>query len=232
MPTAPCAARGATLIRDGERVTVARRARSHPLRRAPSARRRSCSFRGIGPARAAARTRHRRACTSCPASAPTCRITCRSARCSRCAACARSTRWRRASGAGSASGSNTRCAAPGPMSMAPSQLGAFVRSDPSRPHANLQYHVQPLSPARLRSAARHLPGVHRQRLQSQSDQPRHACASAARSIDDPPRIAPNYLSTDEDRRVAAESLRVTRRIVAQPALAQYSPTSTCRARSS
>ena len=43
------------------------------------------------------------------------------------------------------------------------------------------------------------------------------------SIHDPPRIAPNYLSTDEDRRVAAESLRVTRRIVAQPALARYSP---------
>ena len=44
----------------------------------------------------------------------------------------------------------------GPMSMAPSQLGAFVRSDPSRPHANLQYHVQPLSPARLRPAHRPL----------------------------------------------------------------------------
>ena len=43
------------------------------------------------------------------------------------------------------------------------------------------------------------------------------------NIADPPRIAPNYLSTDEDRRVAAESLRVTRRIVAQPALARYFP---------
>ena len=60
----------------------------------------------------------------------------------------------------------------GPMSMAPSQLGAFVRSDPARAHANLQYHVQPLSPARLRPAHRPVPGVHRQRVQSQSHQPR------------------------------------------------------------
>ena len=40
---------------------------------------------------------------------------------------------------------------------------------------------------------------------------------------DKPAIQPNYLSTDEDRRVAADSIRVTRRIVAQPALAPFQP---------
>jgi choline dehydrogenase len=110
----------------------------------------------------------------------------------------------------------------GPMSMAPSQLGAFIRSDPSRPHANLQYHVQPLSlraydqpidtfPAFTASVC-NLNPTSRGKVEIRS-------ANSA----DPPRIAPNYLATEEDRRVAADSLRVTRRIVAQPALAPFSP---------
>jgi choline dehydrogenase len=110
----------------------------------------------------------------------------------------------------------------GPMSMAPSQLGAFTRSDPQRPHANLQFHVQPLSleafgqplhafPAITASVANLNPGS------------RGTVALKSRHFGDAPAIAPNYLSTADDLQVAADSLRVARRIVAQPALARYRP---------
>ena len=110
----------------------------------------------------------------------------------------------------------------GPMSMAPSQLGAFTRSDPSQPWPNIEYHVQPLSldafgeplhpfPAFTASVC-NLNPTSRGTVHIQSAD--HALA---------PRIAPNYLATDADRQVAADSLRVTRRIAAQPALAKYQP---------
>ncbi|CAN5342049.1 GMC family oxidoreductase N-terminal domain-containing protein [soil metagenome] len=110
----------------------------------------------------------------------------------------------------------------GPMSMAPSQLGAFTRSSPAHEWPNLEYHVQPLSldafgdplhafPAFTASVC-NLNPTSRGTVRIRS--PRHG---------DAPAIAPNYLSTDEDRKVAADSLRVTRRIVAQPALAKYKP---------
>ncbi|TAL53933.1 GMC family oxidoreductase N-terminal domain-containing protein [Pandoraea sp.] len=110
----------------------------------------------------------------------------------------------------------------GPMSMAPSQLGAFAESDEFQARANLQYHVQPLSldkfgdplhtfnaftasVCNLRPTSRgsiHLSGPHAQQ---------------------PPTIAPNYLQTPEDRAVAADALRLTRRILAAPAFARYAP---------
>lgn len=110
----------------------------------------------------------------------------------------------------------------GPMSMAPSQLGAFTRSRPDLPHPNLEYHVQPLSldafgeplhafPAFTASVC-NLNPTSRGTVQIRSADFRQA-----------PAIAPNYLSTEEDRQVAADSLRLTRRIVAQPALARYAP---------
>ena len=110
----------------------------------------------------------------------------------------------------------------GPMSMAPSQLGAFTRSSPDRAWPNIEYHVQPLSldafgeplhafPAFTASVCNLNPSS-RGSVHITSPDFRHA-----------PAIAPNYLSTDEDRRVAADSLRVTRRIVAQPALARFQP---------
>jgi choline dehydrogenase len=110
----------------------------------------------------------------------------------------------------------------GPMSMAPSQLGAFIRSDPGRPHANLQYHVQPLS---LRAYDQPIDAFPAFTASVCNLNPTSRGTVRIRSPDvaDPPRIAPNYLATEEDRRVAADSLRVTRRIVAQPALAMYSP---------
>jgi choline dehydrogenase len=110
----------------------------------------------------------------------------------------------------------------GPMSMAPSQLGAFVRSDPSREFANLQYHVQPLSLRAYDQPIDTFPAFTAS-VCNLNPTSRGTVRIRSGSIADPPRIAPNYLSTDEDRRVAAESLRVTRRIVSQPALARYFP---------
>jgi choline dehydrogenase len=110
----------------------------------------------------------------------------------------------------------------GPMSMAPSQLGAFTRSSPSEPHPNLQYHVQPLSldafGEPLHSFAAFTASVCNLNPSS-----RGSVQIRSPRFEDAPAISPNYLSTAQDRQVAADSLRVTRRIAAQPALAPYQP---------
>ena len=110
----------------------------------------------------------------------------------------------------------------GPMSMAPSQLGAFTRSDPSQPHPNIEYHVQPLS---LDAFGEPLHSVNAFTASVCNLNPtsRGTVQIKTPKFADAPAIAPNYLSTDADRKVAADSLRVTRRIVAQPALSQYKP---------
>jgi len=110
----------------------------------------------------------------------------------------------------------------GPMSMAPSQLGAFTRSSPERAHPDLEYHVQPLSLDAFGEP------LHRNDAFTASVcnlNPTSRGHVRIRSADPatPPRIAPDYLSTDDDRHIAAQSLRVTRRIVAQPALAPFKP---------
>jgi choline dehydrogenase len=109
----------------------------------------------------------------------------------------------------------------GPISMAPSQLGAFVRSDPAQPHANLQYHVQPLSLRAYDQPPDPFPAFTAS-VCNLNPTSRGTVHIRSPRIEDAPRIAPNYLTTEQDRRVAADSLRVTRRIVAQPALARYS----------
>ena len=110
----------------------------------------------------------------------------------------------------------------GPMSMAPSQLGAFTRSDPTQPHPNLEYHVQPLS---LEAFGQPLHNFNAFTASVCNLNPSSRGSVHIKSPDFQvaPAIAPNYLSTDEDRKIAADSLRLTRRIVAQPALAQYAP---------
>jgi choline dehydrogenase len=110
----------------------------------------------------------------------------------------------------------------GPMSMAPSQLGAFVRSDPAQPHPNLQYHVQPLSLRAYDQPIDRFPAFTAS-VCNLNPTSRGSVRIRGADVAQPPRISPNYLSTAEDRRVAADSLRVTRRIVSQPALARYSP---------
>ena len=110
----------------------------------------------------------------------------------------------------------------GPMSMAPSQLGAFTRSSAEQRYPNIQYHVQPLSleafgqplhpyPA-ITASVCNLNPTSRGTVRLKSSDPRQA-----------PAISPNYLSSPEDRKVAADSLRVTRRIAEQPAFAKYAP---------
>jgi len=110
----------------------------------------------------------------------------------------------------------------GPMSMAPSQLGAFARSDPARAHPNLQYHVQPLSLRAYDQPIDRFPAFTAS-VCNLNPTSRGSVRIRSSNIHDPPRIAPNYLATEEDRRVAADSLRLTRRIVAQPALTRFAP---------
>jgi choline dehydrogenase len=110
----------------------------------------------------------------------------------------------------------------GPMSMAPSQLGAFTRSRPDRPHPNLEYHVQPLSLDAFGEPL-HRYDAFTASVCNLNPTSRGTVQIRSAAIDDAPRIAPDYLATDDDRRVAAESLRITRRIVAQPALARFKP---------
>ncbi len=110
----------------------------------------------------------------------------------------------------------------GPMSMAPSQLGAFAKSDPARPHPNLQYHVQPLS-LRAYDQPPDTFAAFTASVCNLNPTSRGSVRIRSADIHAPPRIVPNYLATGEDRRVAVDSLRLTRRIVAQPALAAYQP---------
>ena len=110
----------------------------------------------------------------------------------------------------------------GPLAMAPSQLGAFVRSGPEQPRANLEYHVQPLSLERFGEPLHPFPAF---TASVCNLRPLSRGRIDLRSVDPqaPPVIQPNYLSHPEDLRVAADAIRLTRRIVAAPALAAYRP---------
>jgi choline dehydrogenase len=110
----------------------------------------------------------------------------------------------------------------GPMSMAPSQLGAFTRSDPSQPYANLQYHVQPLSLEAFGEPL-HRFNAFTASVCNLNPSSRGSVQLQSPDFRVPPAIAPNYLSTEADRQIAANSLRITRNIVAQPALQRYAP---------
>jgi len=110
----------------------------------------------------------------------------------------------------------------GPLTMAPSQLGAFTRSDPSQARPNLEYHIQPLSLDRFGAPLHRFPAFTASVCNLRPDSRgsvriKHADARQA------PAIAPNYLTADTDRRVAADALRLTRRILQAPALARFAP---------
>jgi choline dehydrogenase len=110
----------------------------------------------------------------------------------------------------------------GPMSMAPSQLGAFTRSDPAQPYANLEYHVQPLSLEAFGQPL-HSFNAFTASVCNLNPSSRGHVRITSPDFQKAPAIAPNYLSTEEDRKIAADSLRLTRSIVAQPALQKYAP---------
>ncbi|WP_156677791.1 GMC family oxidoreductase [Sphingomonas profundi] len=110
----------------------------------------------------------------------------------------------------------------GPMSMAPSQLGLFARSNARVETANLQYHVQPLSLDSFGEALHAFPAFTASvcNLRPESRGSIHV-GDPDPAV--PPAIRPNYLSAEADRIVAAESIELTRRIVAQRPLARYRP---------
>jgi len=110
----------------------------------------------------------------------------------------------------------------GPLTMAPSQLGIFTRSDPHRERANIQFHVQPLSLDKFGDPLHRFPAV---TVSACNLQPTSRGTVRLRSAapDEKPMIAPNYLSTNEDREVAADAIRTTRRLMKQKALEQYHP---------
>jgi choline dehydrogenase len=110
----------------------------------------------------------------------------------------------------------------GPMSMAPSQLGAFTRSSADQPYPNIQYHVQPLSLDAFGQPLHNFPAFTAS-VCNLNPTSRGTVAITSNRFQDAPAIAPNYLSTDADRKIAADSLRITRNIVNQPALAKYQP---------
>ena len=110
----------------------------------------------------------------------------------------------------------------GPLTMPPSQLGAFAKSDPSQPSANIEWHVQPLSLDKFGTP------LHKYNAITPSVcnlRPSSRGTVSLKSADphDAPVIAPNYLSTQEDLDVAVAGLRFTRDIMAAPALAPFNP---------
>ena len=110
----------------------------------------------------------------------------------------------------------------GPLSMAPSQLGAFARSSPQQTRANLQYHVQPLSLDKFGEPLHTFPAITASVCNLRPTSRGHvAITSPLATV--APNILCNYLSSSEDREVAADSIRLTRRIVSQAALAPFQP---------
>ena len=110
----------------------------------------------------------------------------------------------------------------GPLTMAPSQLGIFTRSSPDQERANIQFHVQPLSLDKFGDPLHRFPAV---TVSACNLRPTSRGIIRVRSADPTakPIIAPNYLSTDEDRQVAADAIRVTRRLMQQRALQRFGP---------
>ena len=111
----------------------------------------------------------------------------------------------------------------GPMSMAPSQAGIFARSGPDKATPDLEFHVQPVSLEKFGDKVHPFPAMtasvcnlrpdSRGTVHATSPDPRHQ-----------PAIAPNYLTTESDREVAARSIRLARHIASQPAFARFQPT--------
>ena len=110
----------------------------------------------------------------------------------------------------------------GPMSMAPSQLGAFTRSDPSQAWPNVEYHVQPLSLDAFGEPLHSFPAFTAS-VCNLNPTSRGTVNIQSADCQEAPAIAPNYLATAQDQQVAVDSLRLTRRIAQQPALAPFQP---------
>ena len=111
----------------------------------------------------------------------------------------------------------------GPLTMAPSQLGIFTRSDAAQERANIEFHVQPLSLDKFGDPLHRFPAITVSACNLRPTS-RGEIRIPSADPDAKPVIAPNYLSTEEDRKVAAAAIRITRRLIAQPAIQAYMPT--------
>jgi choline dehydrogenase len=110
----------------------------------------------------------------------------------------------------------------GPLTMAPSQLGAFAKSDPSFETANLEYHIQPLSLDKFGDPLHDFPAFTASVCNLRPDSRGHVRIKSANPAAHPA-IAPNYLSAETDRRVAVDAIKLTRKICAADALKRYTP---------
>jgi choline dehydrogenase-like flavoprotein len=110
----------------------------------------------------------------------------------------------------------------GPLTMAPSQLGIFTRSDAAQGRANIEFHVQPLSLDKFGDPLHRFPAI---TISACNLRPTSRGNVRIPSADpmEKPLIAPHYLSTEEDRQVAADAIRVTRRLMQQAAMSRYAP---------
>jgi choline dehydrogenase-like flavoprotein len=108
----------------------------------------------------------------------------------------------------------------GPLTMAPSQLGIFTRSSPDQERPNLQFHVQPLSLDRFGEPLHRFPAITVSACNLRPTS-RGSVRAISPNAGDAPKIAPNYLSTDQDRKIAADAIRVTRRLMNQAAIKPY-----------
>ena len=110
----------------------------------------------------------------------------------------------------------------GPLTMSPSQLGIFTRSSPDQERSNIEFHVQPLSLDKFGEPLHRFPAI---TVSACNLRPTSRGTIRLRSADPlaKPVIAPNYLATYEDRTVAADAIRVTRRLMRQPAMQPYHP---------
>jgi len=110
----------------------------------------------------------------------------------------------------------------GPLTMPPSQLGAFARSDPAQPTANIEWHVQPLSLDKFGDAPHPFPAITPSVCNLRPTSRGHVRIKSP-DPDAHPTITLNYLSTGDDREVAVAGMRYTRRIMAARALARFQP---------
>lgn len=110
----------------------------------------------------------------------------------------------------------------GPMSMSPSQLGAFARSGPEVDRADLEYHVQPLTLEAFGKPLHPFPAITASVCHLRPASRGHVRITTTDPLA-PPEIAPNYLGAESDRRIAARAIRLTRQIMQAPAMARYAP---------
>ena len=110
----------------------------------------------------------------------------------------------------------------GPLSMAPSQLGAFFKSSPEIERADLEYHVQPMSADKLGTQLHPFPGM---TASICNLRPTSTGSVTVRSADPlaAPRIDPRYFSTEHDRHLAARAIEITREIARQPSAQRFQP---------